>query len=97
MTRWRALGRACWASLLLLVNACGGGSGSAPTSGGPPPPAPLYTVPAAEALSTTDVEQVIAQIVAEAQARATAGGDRRHRPCGQCFWPSTIWSGRQRP
>lgn len=58
----------------LLLSSCGGGGGGG--SGDPvvpptPPPGStnLYTVPAAEALTSSDVQQIIAQAVAEARAR----------------------------
>ena len=59
----------------LALSACGGGGGggSSPPPPPPPPPAPVsvYTAPAAQSLSVADVQQVIAQSVAEAQARGT--------------------------
>jgi uncharacterized protein GlcG (DUF336 family) len=56
----------------LVLSGCGGGSGGGgPTTPAPPTPTAVYTPPAAEALTVTDVEQVIAQAVAEAQARNT--------------------------
>ncbi len=66
----------------LLLAACGGGD-SPPSNGGatganpPPPPAPppagqLFTVPAAESLSTAEVGTIIAQAAAEARARNVA-------------------------
>jgi uncharacterized protein GlcG (DUF336 family) len=64
----------------LLLGSCGGGGGSGGGGGGgggppspPPPPPPasgVYSVPAQEALTAGDVQQVIAQGVAEAQARS---------------------------
>jgi len=61
----------------LLLTSCGGGGGggSTPTPSPTPTPTPtptggLYTPPAAEALTTTDVERVLAQAIAEAQARS---------------------------
>ena len=65
----------------LLLSSCGGGGGGGsggdgPGSGSPvvpptPPPtdSALYPVPAPEALTSSDVEQVIAQAAAEARAR----------------------------
>ena len=53
----------------------GGGGGSSTPAPQPPPPPPgptpagVYTLPAPVALTTSDVEQVIAQAVAEARAR----------------------------
>jgi len=58
------------ASMALALAGCGGG-GSTPAAVTTPPTTSVYTVPAAESLSVTDVEQVIAQAVAEAQARGT--------------------------
>jgi uncharacterized protein GlcG (DUF336 family) len=61
----------------LILSSCGGGGGGstpAPTPTPTPTPTPiptgLYTVPAAEALSVADVERVLAQGIAEAQARS---------------------------
>jgi len=57
----------------LLLTGCGGGGGGGGSSA-PTPPATavsVYTAPAAEALTNTDVQQVIAQAVAEASARGT--------------------------
>jgi uncharacterized protein GlcG (DUF336 family) len=62
----------------LVTASCGGGGGG---GGSPPPPAPpapsppppagrLYEVPAAISLSQSEVQQILAQGVAEAQARA---------------------------
>ncbi len=65
-------------ALALLVAACGGGgSPSSPASGGgaggtpstPTTPVSLFAKPAAESLTTADVEGIIARAVAEAQAR----------------------------
>lgn len=65
-------------SCALVVSSCGGGGSSGSSGGGsspppspPPPPsaARLYTDPAPESLSVTDVERVISLAVAEAQAR----------------------------
>ena len=59
----------------LLLASCGGGGGSGGGGGGTPPPAgpttptSVYSAPAAEALSAAEVQQVIAQAAAEAQAR----------------------------
>jgi len=57
----------------ITLGACGGNGGSstsAPQSAPPPaPPVLNYSVPAAEFLSISDVETIIAQAVAEAQAR----------------------------
>ena len=66
----------------LLLASCGGGGGggggggdpgdtppSPPPPPIPPPPSGVYAVPAQDALSAADVQQVIANAVAEAQAR----------------------------
>lgn len=66
------------AILALLTASCGGGGAGNGGGGGstpPPPPPPsgsthLYDPPAAVALSQSDVQQVIAQGVAEARARS---------------------------
>ena len=62
----------------LLVASCGSGGGNG--GGGPPPPGPptpgqasLYQIPAQEALTAAEVQRIIAQGVAEAQARALPG------------------------
>ncbi len=71
MSRLRLLGAA--AAALILTGCGGGGDGGAvtppPTTGGGA--SALYAVPAAEALSAADVQRVLAQGVAEAQARGT--------------------------
>lgn len=59
----------------LLLASCGGGGGSAPPvvptpTPTPPPAGNLFSVPAAESLSVADVERVLAQSIAEAQARS---------------------------
>ena len=59
-------------AVALVLGGCGGGgSGTTPVVTPPPPPTPstVYQVPAQEALTVSDVQQVIAQAVAEAQAR----------------------------
>ena len=68
---------------LLVLAACGGG-GSAPSGGGtgngpltppsptPPPTGQLFAFPAAESLSTAEVETVIAQAAAQAAAQGEA-------------------------
>ncbi|MBU1376047.1 MAG: heme-binding protein [Alphaproteobacteria bacterium] len=59
----------------LALASCGGGGGGSgggtttPPPTTPPPSAPAYTLPAAQSLSAADVQQVIAQAVAEAKAR----------------------------
>lgn len=60
------------AALALASCGGGGGGGSSTPSPGPAPtptPTPNYTLPAAQALTAADVQQVIAQAVAEARAR----------------------------
>jgi uncharacterized protein GlcG (DUF336 family) len=66
----------------LALAACGGGGGGGSSGGGgtttTPPPPPVttagpYTLPGAEALSTADVQQIVAQAVNEAKARGTPG------------------------
>jgi uncharacterized protein GlcG (DUF336 family) len=61
----------------LIVASCGGGGGGSPPPPPPPPapvppppPAALYAVPAQLSLSQADVQQILAQGVAEAQAQA---------------------------
>ncbi|WP_337189106.1 heme-binding protein [Phenylobacterium sp.] len=66
-----------WAvfSAALALTACGGGGGGSsdggttPPPSNPPPSAPLYNLPAAQALTAADVQQVLAQAIAEARAR----------------------------
>jgi uncharacterized protein GlcG (DUF336 family) len=60
----------------LLLTSCGGGGGGSGGGGGgtpvdPPsqPPTSLYAVPAQELLTSSDVQQIIAQAAAEARAR----------------------------
>jgi uncharacterized protein GlcG (DUF336 family) len=59
-------------SAALTLSGCGGGGTPASNAVTPPPPAAttVYSVPAAEALSILDVQQIIAQAVAEARARS---------------------------
>ena len=64
------------AGSLLLASCGGGGSGGTPTPTPAPAPTPtptptggLYTPPAAEALSVTEVQTILANAVSEAQAR----------------------------
>ncbi len=59
------------AAALVVAGCGGGGTSTSPVVTPPPPPTPatVYQVPAQEALSVADVQQVIAQAVAEAQAR----------------------------
>ncbi|HZZ30653.1 MAG TPA: heme-binding protein, partial [Phenylobacterium sp.] len=61
------------AAALALAACGGGGGGSSPTTTTTttPPPASPYALPGAEALNPADVQQVIAQAVAEAKARGT--------------------------
>ncbi len=58
----------------LALAGCGGGSNSTSPAVTPPPPPPppstVFAVPAQESLSVADVQQVIAQAVAEARARS---------------------------
>ncbi len=59
-------------ALAVTLAACGGGTDSSPSPAAPsppPPPTAVYAVPAAESLSTTDVQTIIAQAAAEATAR----------------------------
>jgi uncharacterized protein GlcG (DUF336 family) len=75
-------GRLLVSPALLVFAACGGGGGSSGGSGGgggvtpspsptpSPPPGSVYAAPAAEALSVSDVQKVLA----EAAAQATADG-----------------------
>jgi len=59
----------------LALASCGGGGGgggggtTTPPPTTPPPAAPTYSLPAAQSLTGADVQQVIAQAVAEARAR----------------------------
>ncbi|MDQ3139856.1 MAG: heme-binding protein, partial [Pseudomonadota bacterium] len=66
------------ASLALLLGSCGGGGEGGGNGGGapvvpptqsPPSPTGVYAVPAAEALMWAEVQQIVAQAVAEASAR----------------------------
>jgi len=61
----------------LLLASCGGGGGGGSATPPPGPPSPgqtrLYTVPAQEALTAAEVQRIIAQGVAEAQARGRPG------------------------
>jgi len=69
----------CVAIIALVLASCGGGGGGGTSSAGPTPGPPtpgqtaLYTVPAQEALTVADVQRIIAQGVAEAQARGLPG------------------------
>jgi len=68
----------CVAIAALVLASCGGGGGGTSTAGptpGPPTPGQtaLYTVPAQESLTQADVQRIIAQGVAEAQARGLPG------------------------
>jgi len=60
------------ASLALVLSSCGGGGSSSKGGGGSGGGGPkhLYTFPAHEFLSVDDVKQVLAQAIAEAQARS---------------------------
>ncbi len=67
----------------LLLSSCGGGGGSnAGPAPGPVPPAAtrLFADPQQLALTTAEVQQIIAQAVAEAQARSAPRHDRGRRP-----------------
>jgi uncharacterized protein GlcG (DUF336 family) len=71
--RFRAL-ITCVSASALALSGCGGGGSSTTPVVTPPPPPPtgavrVFADPPAESLSTADVQQVIAQAVAEAQAR----------------------------
>lgn len=61
------------ASAALILSSCGGGGGGSPTPSPTPTPTPTptgsFAVPAAEALSASDVQSIVAHAVAEAQAR----------------------------
>lgn len=60
------------AASLALASCGGGGQSTTPVVTPPPPPPPpatFFAVPGAESLSVADVQQIIAQAVAEAQAR----------------------------
>jgi uncharacterized protein GlcG (DUF336 family) len=59
------------ASMALALTGCGGGGGGAPAPTTTAPTTTVFTPPAAESLAVTDVQQVIAQAVAEARARGT--------------------------
>ena len=60
-------------ALALTLAGCGGGgsdtSSSVTPPPSPPPPTTVYSVPAQESLSVSDVERVLAQSVTEAQAQ----------------------------
>lgn len=67
------------AALSLILASCGGGGGSSsgggssvplPTPSPTPTPTTLYAVPAQESLTQADVQQILAQGVAEAQAQS---------------------------
>jgi uncharacterized protein GlcG (DUF336 family) len=67
---------------LLLLAACGGGGGSSGGGGGPtptptptptPPAGQSYVAPAAESLAVTDVQKILAQAAAQAQADGRPG------------------------
>ena len=71
----RASSIAIAALLLASCGGGGGGGGTATPAPGPPTPGqtPLYTAPVQVALTTADVERIVAQGVAEAQARGRPG------------------------
>ena len=62
---------AALAAVSLLLASCGGG-GNSPSPAATPPPSPtptsVYTAPAQEALTVAEVQRIMAQAVAEAQA-----------------------------
>jgi uncharacterized protein GlcG (DUF336 family) len=65
------------AASAFLLASCGGGGSPSPSPSPSPTPTPTptgaaYTLPAADALSVTDVERVVAGAVAEAQARGVS-------------------------
>jgi uncharacterized protein GlcG (DUF336 family) len=65
------------AGTALILASCGGGGGTSTAGPTPGPPAPgaarLFADPAQLALSVAEVQQIIAQAVAEAQARSLPG------------------------
>jgi uncharacterized protein GlcG (DUF336 family) len=67
----------CVAIAALLLASCGGGGGGGTATPAPGPPTPaqptVYAVPAPEALTPADVQRILAQGVAEAQARGLPG------------------------
>ena len=71
------LGTALAVLAAFALVACGGGGGGGSTTPTTPvtptSPAGLYALPGAEALSAAEVQQIIAQAVAEAKARNTPG------------------------
>lgn len=69
MRKWRTPALAALLSTLLASCGGGGGTSSAPDGGGTTTPPPSYPTYAQEALSTSDVARILAQGVAEAQAR----------------------------
>lgn len=77
MNRWaRGLTIICaFAALALSACSGGGSSGSGNSggsgSGGSSGATPVYSAPGAQSLSTADVQQILAQAIAEAQARST--------------------------
>ncbi|HXA40666.1 MAG TPA: heme-binding protein [Phenylobacterium sp.] len=67
-------GTALSVAAALALAACGGGGSSSTTTTPPPTPTPTtspYALPGSDALTAADVQQVIAQAVAEAKARGT--------------------------
>src|SRR5690606_9947981 len=72
---FRSTAFATLGALLLSSFGGGGGGGSTPTPSPAPTPTPapsggLYTPPAAAALSVAEVQQILANAIAEAQARS---------------------------
>jgi uncharacterized protein GlcG (DUF336 family) len=72
--------KASWIAIAALVTgSCGGGGGGGGSTAGPAPgpptpgATPLYAIPAQEALTAAEVQRIIAQGVAEAQARGLPG------------------------
>jgi uncharacterized protein GlcG (DUF336 family) len=59
------------ASLVLSACGGGGGGGGSATPSAPSTPSSVYLAPGAQSLSVSDVQQIIAQAVAEAKARGT--------------------------
>lgn len=70
------LGTALAVAAALALAACGGGGGGSGATAVTPPVTPIatagvYALPGVESLSVTDVQQILAQAVAEAKARNT--------------------------
>jgi hypothetical protein len=73
MSRARRPFTALAAIVSLVLSACGGGGGGggSATPSAPSTPSSVYLAPGAQSLSVSDVQQIIAQAVAEAKARGT--------------------------